>query len=330
MGQLTEIRLGTRRSPLARLQAECVKKALLAQDSRLKIDIVEIITQGDQISDQSLAELGGKGLFVRALHDALRKRKIHAAVHSVKDMEAGEQETDLHFGAVLEREDTHDALIVRKDLGRHTLASLPSGSRIGTASPRRKSLFLYHRPDCQTQLLRGNVHTRLEKLHAGACDAVILARAGLKRLGIDAPPIEIPDWLPAPGQGAIGLVWHRDCKLSAEIFPLLNHAVSWRQVCAERALLAQLSGSCFTPIAARAQNLPEEQIFLRAMILDPSGKRMVSASKTGKNPCTLGIETGKILQSQIPDAMRAALGLQAHTLQTQGQTWRHLRHKEKL
>ena len=247
------LRIGTRRSPLARAQAEMFRSqlsdvhgSLAAKDA---IELVFIHTTGDKIQNRPLGDIGGKGLFTKEIDSALISGHIDVAVHSMKDVPTVLPE-DLTISCMLEREDPRDALITSSGAN---LDGLPPGASIGTASLRRRAQILARRPDLVVRPLRGNVDTRLKKLNAGVVDATLLAVAGLKRLGQSSVVTEVlsPEkMLPAVGQGAIGVACRRANDQVLHLIMQLNHDATETAVRAERALLARLDGSCETPIAA--------------------------------------------------------------------------------
>lgn len=245
------LRIATRRSPLALWQAEHVAARLQALHPGQPVVLVPIKTQGDRILDVPLAKIGGKGLFIKELEQALLDGQADLAVHSMKDVPA-ELPAGLCLATLLESADPHDALLSRHPGG---WAGLPHGARIGTSSLRRQCQLRFLRPDLSFDFLRGNVGTRLQKLDDGAFDAIVLAAAGLDRLGLAARISErLPSSvsLPAVGQGVIGIECRQDdAELHALLAPL-DHAVSRHRILAERALNAHLNGGCQVPIAAHA------------------------------------------------------------------------------
>lgn len=249
MPQNRTLRLGTRGSKLALVQAEMVRSALNGRGQACKIVVVK--TSGDRIQDRSLADAGGKGLFVKELEDALLRDEIDLAVHSMKDVP-----TDLPKGlalaAFLEREDPSEAFLSHKA---RTLSELPTGAKVGTSSVRRHAQVARARPDLDLLVLRGNVDTRIRKLDEGELDAIFLAYAGLKRLGLQARATCVLDpaiWLPSLGQGVIG-VEVRDGDVDAHNrLRFLNHRPSEIAIACERAFQSALDGSCRTPIAGLA------------------------------------------------------------------------------
>ena len=270
--------LASRASALAMAQAELVRDRL----SPLPSEILSLTTRGDQILDRSLADAGGKGLFVKELERRLLDGDCDAAVHSMKDMETHFADGTV-IAAVLPREDRRDALVGGFD----SLDALPDGAVVGTASVRRKAILLHHRPDLRIELLRGNVNTRLAALAAGRYDAIILAMAGLRRLKLDVPhvPIDPAIMLSAAAQGALSIQTRaggteRDDAVIAAC-AALNCQQAAAEVSAERALLAFLDGSCHTPISASAELGVDGELTLDAMILSPDGAAAHRGSLAG-------------------------------------------------
>jgi hydroxymethylbilane synthase len=266
-------RIGTRKSQLALTQAGIACAALRYHHPDIVFEVVALETTGDRIKDRSLADIGGKGLFTKEIEQALLTREIDLAVHSLKDMEAICKETDLTIGAVLPREDYRDILLIR---GGGSLDSLPPGAKVGTCSPRRAVQIQRMRTDLTIAPLRGNVDTRLKKLERGDVDAIILAVAGLKRLGLPLAGdiLEPPQFLPAVGQGALALqIRHDDHALAALIAPL-NDPTTALCVAQERVMLAHLGGDCSTPIAGLA-TLKDGYIHLLGLLATEDGSTVV-------------------------------------------------------
>ena len=269
MTRVDPIKLGTRGSPLAMVQANQVRDLLISHHPKLSasglIEIVEIKTTGDAVQDRALSEIGGKGLFSKEIDTAQLDCRIDIAVHSMKDLE-----THLMPGiamvAVLEREDARDAFISNKV---NSLAELPAGSVVGTSSLRRQAQILYKRPDLKVCLFRGNVQTRLRKLSEGVADATLLAVAGLNRLGKSELMTEIltPEFmLPAVAQGAIGITCRQGDAAMRKLVSPLNHEPTMVRVTSERALLDALDGSCRTPVGGFADFLIDGSLRLRALV----------------------------------------------------------------
>jgi hydroxymethylbilane synthase len=291
------------------MQAHTVAAMLTQTDPRLTgadaPQIVIIRTSGDKIQDRRLADIGGKALFTKEIERALVDNEIDMAVHSAKDLE-----TTLAPGTVLAstlpREDVRDALIAP---GCNSLADLPRGAIIGTASLRRQSQLLRARPDVQVQLMRGNVETRLAKLAAGDVQATFLAAAGLNRLGkadvIDAL-LDPDEMLPAAGQGAIAVQCRDDDMVALAILCMMNDPSAAAEVRAERALLAELGGSCHTPIAALARADISGRLHIRARVLRPDGSASWQAEGSGtwSDGIQLGRDIGASLSRQCdPDVL---------------------------
>lgn len=293
------LRIGTRGSPLALAQAEDVRARLAVAHGLdpVAIEICVIRTSGDVIQDRPLAEVGGKGLFTKEIEQALFERKVDLAVHSAKDME-----TVLPAGLVapafLRREDVRDAFISRKAA---TLADLPAGAVIGTASLRRQAIVRRLRGDLRVISLRGNVQTRLRKLEAGEVDATLLALAGLKRLGLTAVATSIfsvDEFLPAVGQGAIAIETRADDARTRDLVAPINDADTMTAITAERAFLAALDGSCRTPIAGHARIAADGMLTLRGLIVTPDGGRAHETNRSGpaNEAAALGADAGAELK----------------------------------
>ncbi len=275
------LRLGTRGSPLALAQARMVRAALAAahgfDPERIEIQVIR--TSGDRIQDRPLAEVGGKGLFTKEIEEALVAGLIDFAVHSSKDMPTV-LPPGLMLSAFMERDDPRDAFISRKA---KSIADLPWGATVGTASLRRQAMMKRRRPDLVIVPLRGNVETRLRKLDEGVADATLLALAGLKRLGLaDAATavLDVDEFLPAVGQGAIGIEARAGDSRTRELLGSINHADTFSALAAERAFLAVLDGSCRTPIGGYA-TISGGKIRFRGMIVKPDGSEAFEAAREG-------------------------------------------------
>ena len=270
--------LASRASSLAIAQVQIVADKL----APMPVDLLKLTTSGDRILDRSLADAGGKGLFIKELESSLLRGDADAAVHSMKDMEASFA-SGTCVAAVLPREDRRDALVGPFS----SLADLPQGAVIGTSSVRRRALLLHHRPDLEIRLLRGNVNTRIAAMREGRFDAIILAMAGLRRLGLDVPHSAIsPDiMLPSAGQGALAIqARNADDSHSQAVIDAaatIGCAATTTEVTAERALLGRLDGSCHTPIAASATLQPDGRLHLDGMILSTDGSNAFRDSLTG-------------------------------------------------
>lgn len=274
------LKLGTRGSPLALCQAGLISEGLSRRWPGLKVVIIPIKTSGDKFLDVVLSQVGGKGLFVKEIEEALLDSRIDLAVHSMKDLPA-ELAPGLRVGAVTQREDPLDALVARNGL---RFMELPRGAKIGTSSLRRQVQLLHRRPDLQIVPLRGNVQTRLNKLESLDLEAVVLAAAGLIRLGLQDRITEClpPDLcLPAIGQGALAIEIREDDQRVAELIETLNHRETRQTTMAERAFLRRLGGSCVTPIAAFGQ-IEGEALVLTGMVASLDGKRMVRQAIRGE------------------------------------------------
>ena len=264
-------RIGTRGSPLALVQANMVRSALIAAHGWADeaVEIVPIKTTGDRVQDRALAEIGGKALWTVEIDRALLGGDIDCAVHSMKDVETI-RPTSIRIAAMLPRADVRDKLI-----GAESIAALPQRARVGTSSPRRAAQLLHRRHDLDILLFRGNVATRLAKLEAGEADATLLAAAGLDRLGQSEIGHAIDDLLPAPAQGAVGIEVRAEDKDSCRIVDAIDHKPTWRCVMAERALLAVLGADCHSPAAALA-TIDEDRLTLRAQLLAMDGSDHVT------------------------------------------------------
>ena len=295
------LRIGTRGSPLALAQAEEVRARLTAAHGLdpTAIEICVIRTSGDAIQDRPLAEVGGKGLFTKEIEQALFDNTIDLAVHSAKDMEtllpAG-----LVAAAFLPREDVRDAFISRKA---RTLAELPEGAVVGTASLRRQAIVRRLRPDLRVVSLRGNVETRLRKLATGEVDATLLALAGLKRLGLAAAArsvFSVDEFLPAVGQGAIAIETRAADERTRDLIAPINDANTMAALTAERAFLAALDGSCKTPIAGHARIAEDGVLTFRGLIVTPDGRAAHETSRSGAvgEAAALGADAGAELKQR--------------------------------
>ena len=277
----TPLRIGTRGSPLALVQARTVRERLAAALGRPAdtIELKIIRTTGDTIIDRPLAEEGGKGLFTKEIEEALIRGDIDLAVHSAKDMPTFLPK-GLILAACLEREDPRDVFISAKA---KNIAALPQGAKVGTASLRRQAIMKRARPDLEVAPLRGNVETRLRKLDDGEADAIILALAGLRRLGLEGRATRImsaDEFLPAAGQGAIAIETREDDAETRALLAKIDHSDTSTAVAAERAFLAVLDGSCKTPIGAHAI-IEGETLRFRGLIARPDGSAAHDIAATG-------------------------------------------------
>ena len=279
MTEQRRLRIGTRGSALALWQAEWVKSQLLGGQQELIVELVVIKTTGDKILDVPLAMVGGKGLFVKEIEEALLDGRADLAVHSVKDMPA-ELPEGLHLAAMPPREDPRDALISKNGAG---LDKLPHGARVGTSSLRRAAQLLHLRPDLRIETLRGNVDTRLRKLKTEGLDAIVLAAAGLKRMELSrviSEYLEPERILPAVGQGALGIETRIADVFTNEIVASLIHQQTVITVRAERAFLKRLEGGCQVPIGAYA-TMEGETLILTGMVADLKGVRLIRKEMRG-------------------------------------------------
>jgi hydroxymethylbilane synthase len=297
------LRIATRKSKLALWQAEHVAALLRAAHADLDVELVPISTKGDRIQDRSLAAIGGKGLFIKELETAMQENRADIAVHSMKDVPA-DVPAGLLIGAVLERADARDALVA----GRHTrLEDLPESARVGTSSLRRQAQLLAARPDLRIEALRGNVDTRLRRLDDGELDAIVLACAGLVRLGWESritarldPRIS----LPAVGQGVIGIECRDEDAATRERLAVLEHAATRIAIDAERAFSARLGGSCQSPIAAHAR-VDGARVTLDGLVAEPDGSRLMRDTIEGEARDSAGL--GARLAERVLAAGAAAL-----------------------
>ena len=272
------LRIATRQSPLALWQANFVKAAITARFSDLSVELVPLVTQGDRIVDQSLVDVGGKALFVKALQKALLNHQADIAVHSIKDMSVYPT-PDLTIKAITQREDARDVL-----LSNHydSLDALPKGAVVGTGSPRRICQLRALRPDLTIKLLRGNVNTRLQKLDHGDYDAIVLAAAGLKRLGLTQRIryfFNTKQLVPAIGQGALAIECRCDDHSIHKMVDHLHHQITANCVLAEQAINQVLGGDCHTPIGAYA-TCDNEQFYLQAVVGALDG-RLIKKNNSG-------------------------------------------------
>ena len=298
----SKLRIGTRGSPLAMAQARMVRAQLVAAHGwdEAAVEIAAIRTSGDRIQDRPLADAGGKGLFTKEIEQALLDGAVDLAVHSAKDMPTVLPE-GLVLAACLPREDVRDAFISPKAA---SLATLPQGAVMGTASLRRQALAKRLRPDLRVVPLRGNVETRLKKLAGGDFDATILALAGLKRLGLaDAATalLNVEEFLPAVGQGAIAIEIRGDDARTRDLLAKIDHADTSAALACERAFLGVLDGSCRTPIAGHAV-IDGSALRFRGMILRPDGSQAFETTRTGArgDAAALGADAGAELKAKAP------------------------------
>lgn len=297
------LRIATRKSPLALWQAEHVAALLRTAHPGLAVDLLPMSTKGDLILDRSLAAIGGKGLFIKELEIALEERRADIAVHSMKDLPV-DLPAAFRIGAVLPRADARDALVAPRA---HRLDELPRGARVGTSSLRRQAQLLAARPDLRIEALRGNLNTRLRRLDDGDLDAIVLACAGLLRLGWEAriaARLAMEISLPAVGQGVIGIECRIGDRGTAERLAPLDHAPTRIALDAERAFSRRLGGSCQSPLAAHA-TLEGAGITLQGLVAAPDGSRLLRDSLTG--PAAEAVALGERLARRLLDAGAGAL-----------------------
>jgi len=305
-----EIHIGTRGSKLALWQANWVQSELLKAHPSISVQITIIKTKGDKILDVPLAKVGGKGLFVKEIEDALLEGKIDLAVHSMKDMPA-QLPKGLTIGAIPQRENPQDVLVSK----RGCLVDLPEGSRIGTSSLRRASQLLVARPDIIIHPLRGNLDTRLRKLDEGDMDAIVLAAAGVRRLGLEHRITEYLDsrvMLPAAGQGALCIEIRTGDEETGALVGEMNHAETRTVVLGERAFLHRLGGSCQVPIAAHGR-IEDGRFKLSGLIAEPDGSHVFKEALTGPaaSSADIGAELAQKLMGQGAMAIIEKLQLES-------------------
>lgn len=292
------LRIATRKSLLALWQAEYVKTELLKFHPHLSIELVPLTSRGDKILDVPLAKVGGKGLFVKELEQALLANEADIAVHSMKDVPM-DFPAGLGLAVICPREDARDAFVSNHF---SSLDSLPLGSVVGTSSLRRQCQLLASRPDLRVTFLRGNVQTRLQKLDAGEYDAIILAAAGLIRLGLKpriSSYLSVEQSLPAGGQGAVGIESRVDDAATNALLAPLHHLLTSQQVVAERAMNKHLQGGCQVPIACYAIH-SENGLWLRGLVGSPNGEQMLSDDIRG------GVDDGEAMGIALADRLLAA------------------------
>ena len=281
-----QLTFATRPSTLARWQTAHVIKLLQAVHPELECREVIISTYGDRVLDHLLPEIGGKGLFTTELEEALLSGKVHAAVHSLKDLPV-EETPGIVIAAIPEREAAYDVLVAAEEW---TLSSLPKGARVGTSSPRRTAQILVRRPDLNILPIRGNVDKRLQKVLTGEYDAIVLAQAGLTRLGLQAHIREVFSldvMLPAPGQGALAVQCRADDHATLALLAEIHDPGAAAAVRAERAFLSGLGGGCSLPIGAFAQK-NRDAIILTGAVMSLDGKQDIRLSAADRDPQRLG------------------------------------------
>lgn len=301
------IRIATRASRLALWQSEHVAATLRDGNPGLAVELVPMTTTGDRIIDRPLADIGGKGLFIKELEVAMREGRADLAVHSMKDVPF-ELPGGFDLAVILPRDDPRDALVSPAG---STLAALGRGSRVGTSSLRRRSQLLASRPDLVVEDLRGNVPTRLERLAEGRFDAIVLATAGLSRLALldqRCRSLGLDEMLPAVGQGAIGVECRADDRALHDLLAPLGCAITTAAVTAERAMNATLGGSCHVPIAGHAR-LDGDTLSLAGLVASVDGAKLVrhTASGSAADAAALGREVGAALLKAGADRILRAL-----------------------
>jgi len=300
------LRIGTRGSQLARWQANWVADRLRALHPGLEVTLVEIKTLGDRDRNTPLAAIGGQGLFTKEIQRALLDGAVEVAVHSLKDLPTQGPDA-LTLGAVPAREESADALIAPSH---RTLGALPAGATVGTGSLRRRAQLLHLRPDLNVVSIRGNVETRLNQALDGKLDAVVLAEAGLRRLGFDRHVTERlgpPRFLPAVGQGALGIECRADDAEAVARLAPLNDPATRRAVLAERRTLAELEGGCMIPLAAWGRDGDDGLLHLDVALFDPDGRERLFAALSGPpdDPDALGLRVADQLRAQGADRILA-------------------------
>ena len=305
---MTTLRIATRKSPLALWQTEHVADALRAAHPGLVVELVPLSTRGDEVLDRSLAAIGGKGLFLKELELAMQRGDADCAVHSLKDVPM-ELDAGFALAAILERTDPADAFVSNAF---DDIDALPQGARVGTSSLRRQAQLRARRPDLELRDLRGNVNTRLAKLDAGNYDAIVLACAGLQRLGLGdriRARMAAPDWLPAPAQGAIAIECRDGDAAVQDLMRVLDHAPTRVCVEAERAMNRALHGSCHVPVAAFAER-DGGRLVLSGLVGSVRDGHLLRAQDTGdmRDAEALGRRVAAMLLDQGAGALIAAEG----------------------
>jgi hydroxymethylbilane synthase len=298
----------TRPSALARWQTQWVIRALKNIHPSLECEENIITTQGDKILDKPLPEIGGKGLFTQELESELLSGAVHCAVHSLKDLPV-ENPAGLTVGCIPMRAEVRDALISKNN---YTVETLPTGALVGTSSLRRAAQILARRPDVRTESLRGNVDTRLRKAMDGRYDAIILAGAGLTRLGLDNHVTEwlsLDGMLPAPGQGALAVQCRLDDRETLDLLAALEDKATLKAVTAERAFLSGLGGGCSVPVAAYAK-VEGKTILLTGLVISEDGKKAIHVKRTGTDANLLGNELAQRAIAQGANEILAASVMQ--------------------
>lgn len=296
---MASLRIGSRGSQLAMWQANYVASQLRERGHAVAIEIIK--TTGDKIIDVALAQVGAKGMFTKEIEEALTSRHIDLAVHSLKDLPT-EVAPGYEIAAILPREDSRDVLVSAKF---HSLTELPESAHIGTSSLRRQAQLKAVRPDVRISHLRGNVDTRLRKLETGEYDAIILAAAGLKRLGkteLVREPLDPMIMCPAAGQGALAIEIRKDNVRTKEAVSFMDDQPSRATAACERAVLKGLGGGCQVPIGAYAR-MEKNKLVLLAIVASPDGSRVIRQHGSGEDPDVLGSEVAKALLAKGAQAI---------------------------
>lgn len=295
---MRKIIVGSRRSKLAMTQTNWVIDQLKKIGAPFTFDLKEIVTKGDEILNVTLSKVGGKGLFVKEIEQAMLNKEIDIAVHSMKDMPAVLPD-GLVIGTIPEREDPRDVLISKEN---RSLRDLPAGAIVGTSSLRRKAQILNIRPDLEIKWIRGNIDTRLKKLETEEYDAIILAAAGLSRMGWKAEVVseylEPSDCIPAVGQGALAIECRKDDEEILQWLAKLNCPKTNRAVQAERAFLNKIGGSCQVPVGGYAVINAEDDVVLNAFVASGNGKTIFKETVVGKDAVAVGEKAGERLMER--------------------------------
>ncbi|MED3644432.1 hydroxymethylbilane synthase [Caldifermentibacillus hisashii] len=295
---MRKIIVGSRRSKLAMTQTNWVIDQLKKIGAPFTFDLKEIVTKGDEILNVTLSKVGGKGLFVKEIEQAMLNKEIDIAVHSMKDMPAVLPD-GLVIGTIPEREDPRDVLISKEN---RSLRDLPAGAIVGTSSLRRKAQILNIRPDLEIKWIRGNIDTRLKKLETEEYDAIILAAAGLSRMGWQAEVVseylEPSDCIPAVGQGALAIECRKDDEEILQWLAKLNCPKTNRAVQAERAFLNKIGGSCQVPVGGYAVINDEDDVVLNAFVASGNGKTIFKETVVGKDAVAVGEKAGERLMER--------------------------------
>ncbi|MCG3089275.1 hydroxymethylbilane synthase [Sporosarcina cyprini] len=299
---MRKIIVGSRRSKLALTQTNWFIEQMKAAGAPFEFEVKEIVTKGDQILDVMLSKVGGKGLFVKEIEQALYNKEIDFAVHSMKDMPAVLPE-GLTIGCIPPREDARDAYISK---GHVKFMDLPTGAVVGTSSLRRSSQLLLMRPDIEIKWIRGNIDTRLKKMQDGEYDAILLAAAGLKRMGwndeVVTEYMALEDCIPAVGQGALAIECRSDDEELLSELSKLTDDKTWKEVEAERTFLSEMDGSCQVPIAGFAK-LDGNEVKLTGFIASPDAKQIFKESISGED----AVEVGKAVAAKLKEEGAAAV-----------------------